>query len=79
MGLKILQQKLFVIILCAFLTMNYPLLMLASHEQLIFGIPTLTLYLFGLWAVLILIVRRLTSKLKHPENKTGTPKDDTQQ
>lgn len=39
------------------LLFNYPWLSLFSSQHLLFGIPPLVLYLFGLWFGFILIVR----------------------
>ncbi len=41
------------------LLFNYPWLSLFSSAQLLFGIPPLLLYLFGLWLGFILIIRAL--------------------
>ena len=68
---KHFQQKLTVVVLCAFLAMNYPLLLLASHNGLIFGFPPLAVYLFGVWALLILLVRRLTMHHQNPANSSN--------
>lgn len=73
------QQKLLVVVLCAFLAMNYPLLLLASHDHLIFGIPALVVYVFGIWALLILVIKRLISNNGQPESNTSNPSDNAQQ
>jgi hypothetical protein len=39
---------------------NYPILSLVNRDGLLFGIPILYLYLFGVWAALILLIARVT-------------------
>ncbi|MGD8368831.1 MAG: hypothetical protein PVG78_14425 [Desulfobacterales bacterium] len=43
---------------------NYPILSLVNRDSLLFGIPILYLYLFGVWAVLILLIARVTGSAK---------------
>ncbi len=43
---------------------NYPILSLVNRDSLLFGIPVLYLYLFGVWAVLILLIARVTGSAK---------------
>jgi hypothetical protein len=67
------------------LLLNYPWLSLFSSAHLLFGIPPLLLYLFGLWLGFILIIRALlapsspasTSKPSIPPPIIKTPKDIT--
>ncbi|MBK6871781.1 MAG: hypothetical protein IPJ14_01025 [Kineosporiaceae bacterium] len=46
----------------AFLLLNYPLLSVADHEHRVFGVPVLWLYLFGVWSVLILVLRAIVRR-----------------
>jgi len=39
---------------------NYPILALFNREHFLFGIPILYLYLFGIWALLILLTSLVT-------------------
>ncbi|MCB1754756.1 MAG: hypothetical protein KDJ38_04495 [Gammaproteobacteria bacterium] len=58
------RQRLLVTALCGLLAMNYPLLMLASQPKLIVGLPVLFVYLFGVWALIIVSVRLLIKQLQ---------------
>ncbi|HBR97131.1 MAG TPA: hypothetical protein DD979_07110 [Gammaproteobacteria bacterium] len=57
------RQRLLVTVLCGLLLFNYPLLLLASRDGLIFGVPVLYLYLFGVWLLLIVGVRFWVQRL----------------
>jgi hypothetical protein len=58
---------------------NYPILSLFNREFLLFGIPILYLYLFALWALLILLTalvtgsRRSGIKEEAAEESSWTP------
>ena len=47
------RERLVVLALAGMLALNYPLLQLFDDAGLIFGIPTLYLYLFLVWGILI--------------------------
>ena len=47
------RERLVVLALAGGLTLNYPLLQLFDDAALVFGIPTLYLYLFLVWGTLI--------------------------
>lgn len=66
------QQRLLGTVLCASLGFNYPLLSLASQGQLLFGLPVLYLYLFGVWILFILIVRHLVNQAGDKTRDTHT-------
>ena len=49
------NERIVVLAIVGMLALNYPWLSLFSKNILVFGIPLLYLYLFGLWALLILL------------------------
>lgn len=51
---KLLRQRLVVIFLIGVLLLFSPLIALPDRPQLLFGLPLLYLYLFGVWLLLIL-------------------------
>jgi hypothetical protein len=53
---------------------NYPILSLFNREVLFFGIPVLYLYLFGGWALLILLTA-LATRSRGPGAKTDPSED----
>ncbi len=57
------KKRLLVTVLCALIAMNFPLLLLASRNTLIVGIPLLYIYLFGVWLIMIVSVRWLINQL----------------
>lgn len=58
------------------LLLNYPWLSLFSSPQLLFGLPPLLLYLFGLWLAFILVVRWLVEPY---DDQRPTADDDAQE
>jgi len=64
------HKKVIAITLLAGLLINYPWLALFSKNTFVFGIPILYVYLFGIWAVLILCVRKFVDR--HPQDKKHT-------
>lgn len=48
--------KLFLLGILAVLLFNFPLLSLPNKITLIFGIPQLYVYVFGVWFILLLLV-----------------------
>lgn len=52
-------QRLVAIFLLGNLLFNYPLLALFNRPDSIFGIPVLYLYVFGAWALLIVLLAYL--------------------
>ncbi len=52
--LKTKQQKLWVAFLGMLVLLNFPLLSIFNHSMLWFGIPLLYLYIFSVWAIVIL-------------------------
>ncbi|BBO80049.1 hypothetical protein [Desulfosarcina ovata] len=53
---KINGRRLVGLFLLGFLLFNFPLLCLFNQHSLIMGLPALYLYLFGVWALLILLM-----------------------
>ncbi len=49
------EQHLIALFLLGNLLFNYPLLALFNRPDTLFGIPVLYLYVFGAWAVLIVL------------------------
>lgn len=50
------KERLVALVLAGAIALNYPLLYVFSGERLLFGIPTLYLYLFTTWAIFIGVV-----------------------
>ena len=44
---------------------NYPILSILNRDTLLFGIPILYLYLFGVWALLILLTAMVTGRTRY--------------
>lgn len=62
--------KLFLLGILAVLLFNFPLLSLPNKISLIFGIPQLYVYVFGVWFILLLLVFFIVEG-KSPEKKKG--------
>jgi hypothetical protein len=43
---------------------NYPILSILNRDASLFGIPILYLYLFGIWALLILLTAMVTGRTR---------------
>lgn len=50
------SQRLAALFLLGNLLFNYPLLALFNRSGLVFGIPMLYVYIFGVWALLIVLL-----------------------
>jgi hypothetical protein len=48
--------KLFLLGLLAMFMLNFPLLSLSSKPSLLFGVPSLYVYIFGVWLVVLVLV-----------------------
>ena len=73
-GLAAKARRLVGLFLLGAVLFNYPILSLVNRDSLLFGIPVLYLYLFGVWAVLILLISRVTGSAKPgiiPDNMEG--------
>jgi len=47
----------------------WPLLAIANRPVLVFGIPGLVLYLFALWAVMVVVLVCLARRIGSPEDE----------
>jgi hypothetical protein len=47
----------------------WPLLAIANRPTLVFGVPPLALYLFGLWAAMVLVGALLAHRARPPEDE----------
>jgi hypothetical protein len=47
----------------------WPLLSIANHPSLVFGVPPLVLYLFGLWVAIVLVSAALARRARPPEDE----------
>jgi len=45
----------------------WPLLAIANRPVLVLGVPALVLYLFGLWAAIVVILVTLARRVRPPE------------
>lgn len=65
------KQRLIFLFFVGVVALNYPLLSVADAEQMWLGIPTLYLYLFVVWALIIggcaAVVERMPDTPDHPE------------
>ena len=70
------RELLLIIVILAACGLNYPWLKIASVPLLVFGIPVLYFYLFGLWLLFICLVYLLVNRLGPArETDTHTEKD----
>lgn len=51
------HKKIIVLTILLALLINYPWINLFSSQSMLFGIPTLYVFLFGIWLMFILLVR----------------------
>ncbi len=47
----------------------WPLLSIANRPVLVLGIPALVLYLFALWAAMVIVLVRLARRVRSPEDE----------
>ncbi len=50
------NERLFFLFVLAGLLLLYPIVDLASHDTLLFGLPLLYVYLFGAWLAIIIFI-----------------------
>lgn len=62
--------KLFLLGVLTMLLLNFPLLSLSSKINLVFGLPSLYLYVFGIW-ISLLILAFLILKQRSSDKKKG--------
>ena len=73
---KSLRERLLALAIFGVLAFNYPLLSLFDRPALVWGIPLLYLYLFSVWALLLLLlyrVMRRTTAAPGPETGDNGP------
>ncbi len=63
--------KLFLLGVLAMLLLNFPFLSLPSKIKLVFGFPSLYLYVFGLWISLLIISFLILKQKKTSDKKKG--------
>lgn len=56
------SQALILLFIGLFLLLNFPLLGIANHSQFFLGVPLLYAYIFGVWAIGILLMYRIIKK-----------------
>ena len=47
----------------------WPLLAIANRPVLVLGVPALVLYLFGLWAAIVVVLVTLALRVRPPEDR----------
>lgn len=66
------RERLVVVVIAGFLALNFPMLSVFDVQQLLFGIPLLYWYLFGIWfgflIAVALILERRTRSIDAPEH-----------
>jgi 4-hydroxybenzoate polyprenyltransferase len=65
------NERLVVLTVGGILAVNYPWVALFSTGQLLFGIPSLYLYLFLVWGIFIALVARLIDTEDSEQNGTS--------
>lgn len=58
---EIRNKRLIGLFLMGCIVFNYPILSLFNVDRLIFGIPLLYLFIFGVWFIFIFLMKRITS------------------
>jgi len=48
----------------------WPLLTIANRPGLILGVPVLVLYLFAVWAAMVVVLATLVRRVRPPEDET---------
>jgi hypothetical protein len=61
------NKRLIALFLLGYILLNNPILSLFNRPRLVFGIPLLFFYIFGVWILLIALVVMIVS------SKSGTP------
>ena len=56
------SKRLVALFLFGFVLLNYPILSLLNLDIFIFGLPLLYIYIFGVWALLILLSAWVTRR-----------------
>jgi hypothetical protein len=70
------NERLIVLLIIGFITLNYPLLSLFSKVKLVFGIPVLYLYIFTVWSVFIGCMALILEKTSSSSLMNHLPKSE---
>lgn len=70
-----LTERLIALVIAAVFALNHPLLNLFSNPGLLLGIPTLYLYLFLIWALIISLIASVMERSAAPDLENDTPPD----
>ena len=62
MNQKIRNEKLILLALLMILLLTYPLIAIVNKPILLMGIPFLYLYIFFVWLIIVVIIKRLADK-----------------
>lgn len=62
MNQKIRNEKLILFALLIILLLTYPLIAIVNKPILLMGIPILYLYIFFVWLIIVVIIKRLADK-----------------
>lgn len=65
MNNRVRKQRLVMLAALLLILMIYPVIAAASKPLLVLGIPVLYLYIFGVWAVFIFLLFRLSGNKKN--------------
>ncbi len=72
---KLKEQKLLIIFILFFLLLNFPLLSISNVVAIVAGIPSLYLYIFSVW-LLMIISMYIWSRESEDHASTNTPSED---
>jgi len=64
------RERLVVVVIAGFLALNFPMLSVFDVQQLLFGIPLLYWYLFGIWFGFLIAVALI---LERPTRSNDAP------
>jgi hypothetical protein len=72
---KLKEQKLLIIFILFFLLLNFPLLSISNIPVIVVGIPSLYLYVFAIW-LLMIISMYIWSRESDDHTPTNPPSED---
>lgn len=72
---KLKEQKLLIIFILFFLLLNFPLLSISNIPVIVVGIPSLYLYVFAIW-LLMIISMYIWSRESDDHTPTNHPSED---
>ena len=64
------SKRLVALFLFGFVLLNYPILSLLNISAMVFGLPLLYIYIFGVWGLLILLAALVVSRSKENINNS---------